>query len=77
MLHAKGISYATENGFLLTIELLLEKGVKPDSEDTSGRTPLSWAAKSGRLGVVKRLMKGSVNPDSKTHNGQTPLSHAA
>jgi ankyrin repeat protein len=37
------------------VKLLLDKGAKLETEDSSGWTPLSWAAGNGHEGVVKLL----------------------
>jgi ankyrin repeat protein len=43
---------------------LLKKGVKADSTDSDGRTPLSYAARRGHEAVVKLLLEGQGRLDT-------------
>ena len=60
------------------MKMLLERGdVNPDSQDESGRTPLSHAAGFGNESVVNILLeRGDSNPDLSDEDGRTPLSYA-
>ncbi|KFY47728.1 hypothetical protein V496_10483 [Pseudogymnoascus sp. VKM F-4515 (FW-2607)] len=57
---------------------LLELNIKPDTEDSNGRTPLSWAAERGHEAFASfLLLRANVKVDSKDSKGRTPLSWAA
>jgi len=49
------LSRAAELGFIEVVKLLLEKGARPDFEDTPGETPLSRASLGGHEAIVELL----------------------
>ena len=54
---------ARHNATTLILELLLEKGAKPDKADIEGNTPLHYCAMRGTNEVGAFLMKkGNANP---------------
>jgi ankyrin repeat protein len=73
--------WAAMNGYERVVELLLRKGMDPDSRDNFGQSPLLWAAANGHEAVVRLLLAtGGVDLNSvDTHAkyGQTPLAWAA
>jgi ankyrin repeat protein len=73
--------WAAAKGHERVVELLLQRGVDPDSKDQFGQSPLSLAAASGHEAVVRLLLAtDGVNPNSMdTHYEycQTPLAWAA
>jgi ankyrin repeat protein len=73
--------WAARKGYERVVELLLCKGVDPDSKDRFGQSPLLWAAANGHEAVVRLLLAtDGVDPNSAdTHAvyGQTPLAWAA
>ena len=69
--------WAAWQGHETIVNLLLSKGVDPDSKDKNNRTPLSWAASNGHETIVNLLLSNSVDPDAKDDSGTTPLSYAA
>ncbi|KAF7154869.1 hypothetical protein CNMCM5623_003127 [Aspergillus felis] len=57
--------------------LLANDGIRPDTKDNCGRTPLSYAAE-GYEAVVRLLLdRQDVEADSKDNSGRTPLLYAA
>lgn len=69
---------ASTYGISSVVEAILESAVGIDSNDNSGRTPLSWAAEKGHGAIVKLLLDKGANIDSKNkYFGRTPLSWAA
>ena len=57
--------------------LLYTGKIEVDSEDSTGRTPLSWAAQNGNKAAVKMLlMTGNVDVDLNDIYSRTPLSWA-
>jgi ankyrin repeat protein len=72
------VTTTKKHGYLEIVQLLLEKGAKPDELDNFGHTALFHAASNGQVDVVKLLLdKGAgVDVDGKNRNG-TPLLFAA
>ena len=69
---------AARKGQELVIQRLLNEGVKPNSQDIFGRTPLSWAAVEGHASIVRLLLsRGDIVADSRDTYGRTPLCYAA
>lgn len=58
------------------IEAFLKAGMKPDTANESGTTPLIWASFNGNSEVVKKLIEAGANVNAVNRDGFTPL-HAA
>jgi len=72
------LSWSAGCGKLELVNLLLEKGVNPDSRARYGRTPLSYTATGAHKEVIERLLDiEDVDPDSKSQFWQTPICKAA
>jgi ankyrin repeat protein len=72
-----GLNLTAYFGTKAIASLLLDQGVKVDSKDSYGRTPLSWAAEEGHEAVAKLLLEQGAEVDSKDNSGRTPLLWAA
>jgi ankyrin repeat protein len=59
------------------MNILLEKGLKADSKDSYGWTPLSYAAGNGHEAIVKLLLEKGAAIDLKNRYSDTPLLYAA
>ena len=59
------------------IQLLLERGAKPNIADRDGFTPLYLATIHEIKDIVHLLLKRGANPDPKGRNGWAPLHSAA
>ena len=70
------LSWAASGGHTTVLNLLLSKGVDPDSKDKLARSPLSWAAIIGHDAVVNLLLSKGVDLDVKDIYDWTPLSYA-
>ncbi|PGH29263.1 hypothetical protein GX50_07978 [[Emmonsia] crescens] len=68
---------AAKNGHWAVVEVFLQRGIKPESEDSQRRTPIFIAIEKGHRPVVKLLLEWGANPDHKDRRGFTPLSTAA
>jgi ankyrin repeat protein len=70
--------WASGNGHVGVVELLLGKGAHLESTDyKSEQSPLSRAARKGHEGVVKLLLDKSADTNTKDKDGKTPLMWAA
>ena len=72
-----GFGWACEYGHTPVVELLLDRGLRADTELRSGETGLHWAALGGHGAVVSLLLArhAPVNIVDGTHSG-TPLAWA-
>ncbi|KAF5002526.1 hypothetical protein FGRMN_291 [Fusarium graminum] len=52
---------------------LLEHGAQPDTDDTTGESPLHTAARAGHVGIVKILLQYGADPMSVDDTGCTPI----
>jgi uncharacterized protein len=59
------------------VELLLERGAKPDVRNAYGSSPLAEAVKLGDAGLVDRLLAAGADVESPNEDGQTALMLAA
>ncbi|XP_041375010.1 uncharacterized protein LOC121387848 [Gigantopelta aegis] len=67
---------ATRVGNIMSIRFLLEKGVKPDTLDMEGKSPLHSALRLGDGPVIKLLLKYKASVNISDKNMQTPLHDA-
>ncbi|PGH11101.1 hypothetical protein AJ79_05046 [Helicocarpus griseus UAMH5409] len=58
------------------VKLLLAKGAKVDSKDSTGRTPLSWAAETSQELLASTILEAGAQVDYKGNSGYTPLFYA-
>jgi len=58
------------------VEQLLESGIKPDSPDDDGWTPLHFAAQGNASVVMTMLLDAGAPVDARDRHGNTPLSTA-
>jgi tankyrase len=72
------LHYASFDGHLPVVKLLLSKGVDVDSKsvDGWGGTPLHVACVNGHLVIVKFLVSKGASLNAKTGRGYTPLHYA-
>lgn len=68
---------AAKNGNKPTLELLLNKGIDPNIQDSVGRTALVFAVDTKNSGIVKLLMKHKADPNIPNQRGQTALMWAS
>jgi ankyrin repeat protein len=59
------------------LELLLDKGAKPDLATTNGRTPLMAAASSGEVAMMQKLIDRKANVNAVSGTGSVALMDAA
>jgi ankyrin repeat protein len=72
------LGWASRNGHVSVVELLLGKGANPEcSVYVNEHTPLWWAAHNGHEAVVKLLLKNNADINTKDKDGKTPLIWAA
>ena len=70
------LTWAASQGDLNEVRALIATGVKPDTADYDGRTPLHLAAAEGQLEVVRYLLAAGAVPGPIDRWGGTPLSDA-
>ena len=70
------LTWAASQGDLNEVRALIATGVKPDTADYDGRTPLHLAAAEGQLEVVRYLLAAGAVPRPTDRWGGTPLSDA-
>lgn len=68
---------AIEKGNHALVRQLLHTGIKPDSRDESGRTPLSWAAAEGHAIIAGHLLTEGADMEAKDRLNKTALIWAA
>lgn len=71
------LHYASEQGHLLAIRILIESGCRLDITAADGLTPLHVAVVKNHIDVVKTLIKAGSNVNYKTHEKMTSLHFAA
>ncbi|PMD56795.1 ankyrin, partial [Hyaloscypha bicolor E] len=49
--------WASGNGHIDVVKLLLEKGADVNAAEQDGQTPLRWASESGHVNIVKLLLE--------------------
>ena len=73
----KDIWMAAKKGNLDAVKSFLEKGIKVNSIDPSGVTPLSMAALTGEMETAKFLISKGADVNVQHKDGATPLHFAA
>src|SRR5476649_555041 len=83
------LHFASKNGYVPYVDILIRFGAHINVKDSDGLTPLHWATREVNLGVVERLIKGKrtidktgthfagVHTNQKDHHGLTALHWAA
>ena len=71
------LNYASENGYLRRVKLLLSKGAQINVEDENHRTPLMLAAKNGHNDVLMHLIKCGADVSKKDVLERTALHYAS
>ena len=70
------LHYAATEGRLYFVERLLEAGVSPNVQTSSGVTPLIMAARKPSRQVVRELLRAGAYRDYCTDAGQSPADYA-
>ncbi|KAJ3484982.1 hypothetical protein NLG97_g6919 [Lecanicillium saksenae] len=65
--------FASQEGHVEAIKVLLEKGVAIEAVDAKGNTPLMIACYYNHVGVVALLLSSGANVDACNHVKDTPL----
>ncbi len=64
---------AAEKGHKEIVDLLLDRGAKPNQANRNGDTALIWAAEQGHKEIVDLLLDRGANPNQAENNGDTAL----
>lgn len=67
------IVYAAENGHVEKVKELLDAGIDPNVQDSSGNTPLAIATDYGRIEIVRVLLEAGADPNLQDRSGHTPI----
>ena len=68
------LSWSAKRGHEAVVRLLMEsEGIKPDSKDSNGYTPLTWAACYGHEAVAELLLKKGADAEANNNDGRTAL----
>lgn len=76
-LNATPLHWATRQGHLATVVLLINAGADPQIKDAEGCSGIHLAAQFGHTAVVAYFIAKSVNPDTYDSGGMTALMWAA
>ena len=71
------LCYAIERGHLEIIKELLGRGVSPQGNCGSGKTPLSNAIRHGTVSLVEKLLDAGADPGDSFEGADPPLIFAA
>lgn len=71
------ITYASQEGYLEIVKILLYNNVDLEYREDHGCTPLRIAARNGQTDLLNYLISKGAEIDSKANDGATPLEHAA
>lgn len=71
------LSWATQNGHLKVVQLLLDKGADVNVANSNRETPLHGASASGRVEIVQLLLEHDADVEAKDSVNRTPLLYAA
>ncbi|CZR50156.1 uncharacterized protein PAC_00028 [Phialocephala subalpina] len=69
--------WAAKMGYETDLQLLLERGARLESRNSSGQTVLSCCAERGQMAVVQLLIDQGAEIESESDSKRTPLSWAA
>ncbi|KAI9695891.1 MAG: hypothetical protein M1836_006008 [Candelina mexicana] len=69
--------WAAKNGYVLAVQLLLDRGSDVAAQNNEGVTALYWAANNGYASIVEQLLRNGANCRPKDKIGWTPLHRAA
>jgi ankyrin repeat protein len=69
--------WASKNGHVEVVKLLLKKEADVNAPDLSGGTPLHQASKNGHVEVIKLLLKKEADVNALNCLGSTPLHRAS
>ncbi|RDW75101.1 hypothetical protein BP6252_06243 [Coleophoma cylindrospora] len=71
------LHWASHNGHINIVKLLLEKGADVNAADKDSCSPLYWASQDGQIDVVKLLLEKGASINTAEHTGWTPLHRAS
>ena len=71
------IHFATQKGYTVVVQTLLEKGCDVNSVDIGKRTPLHWAAFHGHTSLARILIRNGANINAEAIDKSTPLHWAS
>ena len=71
------LHWASWNGHLKVVQLLLEEVADIKAADKDGRTPLYSALWNGHLEIVQLLLEKGADVNAADKNGSTPLHRAS
>ncbi len=67
------LHFASQNGIVEIVKLILEKKEGDQEKNTMGKTSLHLASENGHLEVVKYLLEKGESVETKDNDGWTPL----
>jgi ankyrin repeat protein len=71
------LQWASVNGHLAAIAVLLKAGARVDGADSYGRTPLMWAATCGHTAAMNALLAAGADVHRVNNEGDTALHRAS
>jgi ankyrin repeat protein len=71
------LAYATENGNIDMINVLISAGASPNAANTRGQTPLMYLRESATSELVRDLLNAGAEVNARDESGETPLMHLA
>ncbi|KAL7928882.1 ankyrin repeat-containing domain protein [Trichoderma chlorosporum] len=69
--------YATKNGMVDTVELLLNRGASTEAQDNNGLTALHLAGHHGYMDIAQLLLNEGADVTAQSKSRQTPIQLAA
>ena len=69
--------YASENGHIEIVEVLLDNGADVNAYNNYGNTALMMASENGHIEIVEMLLKKGADLDAKNNDGETALKTAS
>lgn len=67
------LHYAANNGVLLTVKKLLDKGIDINTQDNNGWTALHFAAQNNHFKTLNILLENKADPNIHDKQGNSPL----